>query len=439
LSCGDIQPPKEVLFPKLVGLKLIAWTLAGATLLILLTLCIRRVRARASVEVGVVGLIVGTAAAACYNWERFAAWLTQYGEGEPIELMQGVSVWPIILLRSLSIILSIYLLWRAWQKLNKNLYEIAREMNLPMPNLAIAAERETDRGHSLWKKLVCMFSYSLRERQPDMRKPYNINTAWREYVYQGRWVARLLRVVLYVAAMFCLWKYVVSPMMGQSIMPWRGGLSETVYRYMSRVEVITMLAVMYLVFDATLLCLCFVKELCRSSTEWPAETKAQFDGRLGLEQQFVNEWIDLDLAKRTRCISTLIYYPFILIALLLVSRSTVFANYTPNLKILVFQGTCLTIVFGCAIALCLAAQAIRSAAQQKLTNGIICAKGPCAKDFDDGGRRAGQLETLLVRVEGLREGAFSPVSQQPLVRALLLPLGSFGWTTLLENGLLPGL
>jgi len=68
-----------------------------------------------------VGLIVGTAAAACYNWERFAAWLTQYGEGEPIELMQGVSVWPTILLRSLSIILSIYLLWRAWQKLNKEL------------------------------------------------------------------------------------------------------------------------------------------------------------------------------------------------------------------------------------------------------------------------------------------------------------------------------
>jgi hypothetical protein len=197
---------------------------------------------------------------------------------------------------------------------------------------------------------------------------------------------------------------------------------------------------MYLVFDATLLCLRFVKELCRSSTEWPAETKAQFEGRLGLEQQFVNKSIDLDfVAKRTTCISTLIYYPFILIALLLVSRSTVFANYTPNLKILVFQGTSLTIVFGCAIALCLAAQSIRSAAREKLADGVICAKGPCVKESDDGGRRAGQLETLLVRVEGLREGAFSPVSQQPLVRALLLPLGSFGWTKLLENGMLPGL
>jgi hypothetical protein len=197
-----------------------------------------------------------------------------------------------------------------------------------------------------------------------------------------------------------------------------------------------MLAVMYLIFDATWLCLLFVKELCRGSSDWPAKTKAQFEGRLGLEQQFVNESIDLDfVAKRTRCISTLIYYPFILIALLLVSRSTVFANFTPNLTILAFFGTCLTIVFGCAIALCLAAQAVRSAAKQKLTDGVICAKGPCATESDDGGRRAGQLEALLVRVDGLREGAFSPLSQQPLVRALLLPLSGLGWTKLLENGM----
>src|SRR4029077_6284986 len=95
------------------------------------------------------------------------------------------------------------------------------------------------------------------------------------------------------------------------------------------VDVISMLAVMYLVFDATVLCLRFVKELCRNSTEWPAETKVQFEGRLGLGHSFVDESIDLEfVAKRTSRISTLIYYPFILIALLLVSRSTVFANYT---------------------------------------------------------------------------------------------------------------
>ena len=40
--------------------------------------------------------------------------------------------------------------------------------------------------------------------------------------------------------------------------------------------------------------------------------------------------------------------------------------------------------------------------------------------------------------EELREGAFSPYSQQPVVRAMLLPLGSLGGTALLEYLLVPG-
>jgi hypothetical protein len=442
--CGNIQPPSEeqdfypIAEPE--GLNLIARTLAGAAILTLLTLCFGRVRDRAWVEVSLVGLIVGAAAVACFNWEWFAKLLTEDGKGEPIALMQGVSLWPTILLRELSVVLSIYLLLRAWKKLDENLLEIAREMNLPMPNLAIAAEREANKGHSFEKKLVRIFRYSLREHQPDRSKRYNIKTAWSEYVYKGRWVARLLRVVFYTATMFCLWFYVVSPMIGHTFSPHRGDLSKQVLRYTSKGEIISMLALMYLVFDATLLCLCFVKELSRSFTEWPDDTRDEYEARFGLKHQFVDKWIDLDfVAKRTRCISTLIYYPFILIALLLVTRSTVFANFTPNLKIFAFQGTCLTIVFGCALALCWAAQSMRSAAKLKLSDGIICAKGPCGKELDGGGRHAGQLETLLVRVDDLRDGAFSPLSQQPFARALLLPLGSFGWTTLLQNGMLPGL
>jgi hypothetical protein len=440
LACGDVQPPSDKLFSEPENLDLIASTLAGAGLLIVLMLSIRRVREHAGVEVGIVALITGAAAAACYNWARLATWLTEDGKGEPMTLLQGVSVWPTILLRALSIILSIYLLWRAWRKLDENLYEIAQELNLPKPNLAIAAEREAAEGQNPWTKLVRMFSCSVREHQADLSKPYSINVAWGEYVYQGRWVARLVRVVVYTALMYFLWFNVIAPLLGQAFTPRRGDLSKVFFRYVSKAEIISMLAVMYLVFDATWLCLRFVKELCRGSNEWPPQTKAQFECRLGLEQQFVDKWIDLDfVAKRTRCISSLIYYPFILIALVILTRSTVFANYSPNLKILLFQGACLTIVFGCALALCWAAQSMRSAAKQKLMDGIISAKGPRPKDLDQGGSPAGQLEALLVRIDELREGAFSPLSQQPLVRALILPAGSFGWTTLLENGMLPGL
>jgi hypothetical protein len=62
-----------------------------------------------------------------------------------------------------------------------------------------------------------------------------------------------------------------------------------------------------------------------------------------------------------------------------------------------------------------------------------------AKRLSYGDHQAAQLEVLLGRVDGLKEGAFLPITQQPPVRAVLLPMASLGLTTLTEFGLIPGL
>ena len=99
------------------------------------------------------------------------------------------------------------------------------------------------------------------------------------------------------------------------------------------------------------------------------------------------------------------------------------------------QGISLSFVVGYAIMLWRAAASARTTAKQKLTNAISSAKDHRAKDDDagaaaarkdkdvgDGNRYAEQLETLLSRVDQIREGAFSRLSEQPLVRAVLMPL-----------------
>ena len=108
-----------------------------------------------------------------------------------------------------------------------------------------------------------------------------------------------------------------------------------------------------------------------------------------------------------------------------------FANYAPSLTILIAQGMSLSVVFGCAIMLWWAAKAARDTAKQNLIDGVISTRGRYAN--------AKQLETLLSRVDQLKDGAFSPLSQQPLVKALLFPLSSAGWVALIENGTLTGL
>ncbi len=95
----------------------------------------------------------------------------------------------------------------------------------------------------------------------------------------------------------------------------------------------------------------------------------------------------------------------------------------------------LLVVTGSAIALRQAAEiASRAKAHRRLNDQIMLARQSAA-----GEHRAVQLELLSHRIDELNEGALTPFSQQPLLRAMLLPLGSFGGTALVEYLLLPGL
>ena len=316
--------------------------------------------------------------------------------------------------------------------------------------------------HTLWNKITGVLYFSLESNQVAQTLPLKVDAAWRAYVARERFRSRCWRAFWYTLAMILIYKFVLEPLFGEPANPARSDLARGLRTWTTTFDVFSNLFLTFFVFDATFRCLLFVYKLHRAQTasrsklhraqvEWPTKTMELFNDRLRLQTHLVDEWIDLDfVAKRTRCIGSLIYYPFVLIALLMVSRSTVFANYAPSLTNLVAAGISLSVVFGCAILLWWAATAARNTAKQNLTDGIIAARGHSPKvadkssdatqnDSDSNPRYAEQLETLWSRVDQLNDGAFRPFSQQPLVRALLWPLGSFGWTNLIESGMLPGL
>ena len=84
----------------------------------------------------------------------------------------------------------------------------------------------------------------------------------------------------------------------------------------------------------------------------------------------------------------------------------------------------------------------RATAKHDLVNATLSAEatGPITLAASEAlSKTAQQLELLLRHVDQMSEGAFGPFSQQPLVRAVLLLMGGFGWTVLIENGIFPGL
>jgi hypothetical protein len=153
---GPYPKAIEKLFPTFeeTGLNLAVGVLFGLGLL-----CAPKVRRSAGVVVCLVVLALGTGALACANWERFAPILTEHGEGEPIVMLQGVSVWPTVLLRILGIILAGYFIWRVQHNLHDNLVEISEDMQLDPPDMQL----DPPDKRSLLNKIAGFFPHIVHE------------------------------------------------------------------------------------------------------------------------------------------------------------------------------------------------------------------------------------------------------------------------------------
>lgn len=448
--CGYIQPvdseqkqtnaPRtmDTLYPTFEqsSSRRLAWGFAIGAGLFLFSLIFHSIRKNAAFEVLLVSLSLGVAAWMCSDWEWIAQNLTEHGKGEPIAMLDGISLWPTVLLRAFGIVLAVCFIRRVVCSLNKNLKEIATELKLEPEPVSLWKQfcGMFEDIRCTWKKIKDHFKSTRGGKSASSCSFIDAKSAWETYIGHERFWPRCLRALLYTAGMFTIGMLVLVPIFGMPVNPSRGILAFDWYMGTTLAYVLLMQFLTFFIFDATLFCL-FVNDLRRAQTLWPAATRKIYDGRLRLETKLVQDWIDLDFAaKRTNCIGSLIYFPFALIALLIVTRSTAFANFGPSLTILLMQGLSLAVVFACAIMLCWAAKKVRDTTRNHLEDGIIR-----AKDSDADGHFASKLESLLTRVDLLKDGAFGSFTQQPLVRAVLLPLGSFGWTALIEKGMFPSL
>jgi hypothetical protein len=388
-----------------------------------------------AILIGLGVAIYGLAEAVHQLWPPVARLLTQ--DGQPMIVLDGLSVWPTILLRALTLVLCIWLIFRGYRLLNANIEKIFQDLNLVETRQRVRAEQNKIVYKTPpWVRFVSHFWYRLpadREPTEGERLPDEVFRFWRMFIYQGSRRARFYRAAAGVLAIALLWP-VLWYAFGNPPIPARGDVSWLAYILVTGMLALATWFLIFSVADTTLLIWRVVKAFRTETGIWPEKTLQQFSHRLGLPKDIVDDWIDLVfVSKRTKCITTFIYYPFLIIALLVVSHSRLFANYGLSIPDLITMVIAVLIVSGCAVALRASAEALRAKARRRLNDRIMEARKSA-----DGERIAGQMELMLRRVEELRDGAFSPFSQQPLVRAMLLPLGSFGGTALLEYLLLPG-
>src|SRR6266545_2496422 len=137
-------------------------------------------------------------------------------------------------------------------------------------------------------------------------------------------------------------------------------------------------------------------------------------------------WLDIKVIEMwTDIVSPIIYYPFIVLCLMILSRSPLFDNLGTPYQLMVVFGVSRLYAAACAFKLRGVAERARGMALERFTHLLVRARGQAGAPAI-----ASQIEIMTREIESLRRGAFAPLTEQPVVRALLLPISSAGGLTL---------
>jgi hypothetical protein len=206
-----------------------------------------------------------------------------------------------------------------------------------------------------------------------------------------------------------------------------------------------------LVADATVHTWRIVALLKKGRTIYPESTVGSYWTRLGLppvqpqvqacvedrgrgsavpaRNSLLDDWIDARLlAEHTEKIGLLIVFPFVLIALLIVARSRLLDNWAPGGVVMVALATYLLWAVAMAAMLNIIAEIARREAVANLRADLHWMEGRGAPFATIAGSFRGVIDDVV----NLRQGAFAPFFEQPLVRAILVALGGAGGIQLLE-------
>lgn len=369
--------------------------------------------------------------------------------GEPFSLFAGISIWPGEVLRLIVVILGIYFIFKSLNDLDKNKNELCDENEFGLCKLMTPKPITFTKWHlnkkelecsrkglinwSFYRKIVgvyywikCWVHYCYwigpHEWKP-IKKRVSAQLLWREYLVREATHNRFHRVIA-----MCL-TYVGLGIMLMFILgfpnqPYRGYPSLIVSIVLLILSVSTMIILMFFVVDATRLCLQVVYAIIEYPN-WPKQLVDKFKEKSKLEREDVENWLDVQFIDHfTKVVVKLIYYPFIILLIMILARNRYFDNWNFPFSLVIVFLVCFFHALGCAIALQRAAGRARQTAVGELQRRLNWIKFTQPE-------RSQEIEYLIRQIEALRQGAFRPFLEKPIVH-VLFGSGSIGLLTLLR-------
>jgi hypothetical protein len=251
---------------------------------------------------------------------------------------------------------------------------------------------------------------------------------WLEHRYQNTPVARWGRILV-CSILFFLLSYALIVALGSPVTPARGAFAWWVDRIVVLSTVGALIVLIFCVGDMIRLCDKFAYCLgAPVPNRWPHAARKAFGVKPVDKETPLDAWIDVRfLAEWTGRIGGMIYYPFVVLLLVIVARSSIFDSWDMPPSLVTVLLLSIAMASATVFILRRAAERLRRVSIDRLVTALVVEEGAAADEA-----KIKQLRTVLDEVRQLGEGAFAPITSQPIVRASLLPLSGAGGIALLE-------
>jgi hypothetical protein len=356
------------------------------------------------------------------------AWYSQHWR-EPLAFFSGISIWPSEMLRLIALLLAIHFMIKASLSLKSNEREIAKRFGLG--DLIRARVRWRNLWEGPQKRREFFEQLGLTRWQKEHAKwlepeaQFSAEEAWHAYLRRNRFWPRFIRIgALFI--IYFIFSFAVFTLFPPIIAPARGLTALTFDKWVLLPSVIGMLILSFYVFDALQLNSNFIRMFTRGVTKWAPDVSKHTRREPPLTDAELSRYHDiLFVAQRTEAVAPLIWYPLVVLAVMILARSPFFDDWTWPLRLILIFALNAMWAFGSAVFL-------RRAAEQLRETAISNLQLSRASSYLSGVRRR-TFDELIAEIRGLRKGAFAPLSEQPFVRAILLPSGGLGLLALAQR------
>ena len=347
------------------------------------------------------------------------------GGGEPFAWFDGISAWPSIAIILFAGLLSIHFIAKSHCDLRRNASKLARKFGLT----ATIPKQTSFFGWEITplKPGIPRASPVFPGLEFNTEKRIDIKALWKIYLRRGRFWTRVCRVmpmfVLYLAALAA-----ILPLIGPfPSAPIRGQFN---FLLLIGLTICAFLFLTFFVIDAILLHEGFLRQLGKTETYWPdlAFQKLSYPfkpKRPSNESDLADYWDIQLISKRTEVVGRLIYYPFVILSLIIVARLNCFDDWTLTPVLIVALSMHFSLALYAAWRLPNVAKKYRDKVLERLKRrrrqALMLAQ-----------RTPEAIDTMIEEVQSTHRGAFSYLWEQPAIRVLLLPSGGIGLATLLQ-------